>query len=213
MAVRLTRAEQVERNHELVIDAARRVFLAKGYSGATLEAIAEEAGFSKGVVYSQFDSKADLFLTLLDRRVIERAAENERVVSGATGIDGIRAIVTAAERDVQAEPAWVRVLIEFRSVALRDPAVNRRYAESHGRAVARLGELLQQLLDRGNLTAVVPPKTIAEMIFAVGTGVTLERSANPDALPQDALMLMLNGAFGLTPTDADFGPILRTLGE
>src|SRR4029079_19440055 len=60
---RLNRAEQVERNRGLVVEAARRVFLEHGYAGATLETIADAAGFSKGVVYSQFESKADLFLT------------------------------------------------------------------------------------------------------------------------------------------------------
>ena len=48
---RLKREDQVKRNRELVVEAARRVFLAEGYAGATLEQIAEEAGFSKGVVY------------------------------------------------------------------------------------------------------------------------------------------------------------------
>ena len=76
---RLTRAEQSERNRGLVPAAARRVFLACGYQGATLEQIAEEAGFSKGVMYSQFDSKADLFLALLEARISERAAENARM--------------------------------------------------------------------------------------------------------------------------------------
>ena len=42
---RLTRAEQAERNRGLVLAAARRVFLARGYHGATLEQIADEAGF------------------------------------------------------------------------------------------------------------------------------------------------------------------------
>ena len=69
---RLTRAEQSERNRGLVLAAARRVFLARGYHGATLEQIADEAGFSKGVVYSQFESKADLFLGLLEARISEQ---------------------------------------------------------------------------------------------------------------------------------------------
>ena len=73
---RLTRVEQSERNRGLVLVAARRVFLARGYHRATLEQIADEAGFSKGVVYSQFESKADLFLALLEARIAERAAEN-----------------------------------------------------------------------------------------------------------------------------------------
>ena len=47
---RLTRAEQNERNRALVLEAARRVFLARGYHAATVEEIADEAGFSRGVV-------------------------------------------------------------------------------------------------------------------------------------------------------------------
>ena len=79
------REAQVERNRVLLLAAARRVFLARGYHGSTLDAIASEAGFSKGVVYSQFESKSDLFLALLDERIAERAAENERVVREAGG--------------------------------------------------------------------------------------------------------------------------------
>ena len=64
----MSRPEQAERNRALVLAAARRAFLARGYHGATLEQIADDAGFSKGVVYSHFDSKADLFLALLEAR-------------------------------------------------------------------------------------------------------------------------------------------------
>ena len=76
MSTRLSRAEQNDRNRALLFAAARRVFLARGYHAATLEQIADEAGFSKGVVYSRFASKADLFLALLEDRIAERAAQN-----------------------------------------------------------------------------------------------------------------------------------------
>jgi AcrR family transcriptional regulator len=76
MSPRLTRAEQNDRNRALLLAAALRVFLARGYHAATLEQIADEAGFSKGVVYSRFDSKADMFLALLTDRIAERAAQN-----------------------------------------------------------------------------------------------------------------------------------------
>lgn len=66
--------------------------LARGYHGATLEQIADEAGFSKGVVYSQFDSKADLFLTLLRARIEERSADNARVASSRPG-GGVAALL------------------------------------------------------------------------------------------------------------------------
>lgn len=76
MSPRLSRAEQNDRNRALLLAAALRVFLARGYHAATLEQIADEAGFSKGVVYSRFDSKADMFLALLTDRIAERAVQN-----------------------------------------------------------------------------------------------------------------------------------------
>ena len=81
----MSRDEQVERNRRLVLEAARRVFLARGYASASLDAIAEEAGFSKGVVYSQFDSKADMFLALLEARISERAEQNEQLAEQLGG--------------------------------------------------------------------------------------------------------------------------------
>ena len=93
MAKRLNRVEQGERNRALVLAAARRVFLERGYSGATLEAIAEDAGFSKGVVYSQFAGKPDLFLALLDARIAERAEHNASAILQRAGSGIPRAIV------------------------------------------------------------------------------------------------------------------------
>src|ERR1700753_3325556 len=98
MAVRLRRAEQVERNRAAVLEAARHVFIERGYAGASLEAIADEAGFSKGVVYSQFGSKPDLFMALLERRIEERAAQNERIIARFVGADALRELVRAANR-------------------------------------------------------------------------------------------------------------------
>ena len=99
MPKRITRADQTGRNRDQVLAAARRVFLAKGYERATLEAIAREAGFSKGVVYSQFESKADLFLALLERRIDQRATQNEAIAKRHTGEETVAAIARAARED------------------------------------------------------------------------------------------------------------------
>src|ERR1700753_332212 len=95
MPTRMRRVEQVERNRERVLAAAQRVFIDRGYAGATLEAIADEAGFSKGVVYSQFGSKPDLFFALLE----QRAAHHRQAVAGQTGLDAFQALVRAGDED------------------------------------------------------------------------------------------------------------------
>ena len=199
MAVRLRRAEQVERNRTVVLDAARRVFLDRGYGGATVDAIAEEAGFSKGVVYSQFGSKADMFMALLEQRITERGAQNERIAAGKSAAEAARALLLAADRDVISDQGWAQLLVEFRAHAARDPVLNRRYADAHRRTVGQLAALLTGLYDRAGISPAVPPQSMAEFVLAMGTGVTLERAANPAALPEDhTIAMMLRALDGVT---------------
>ncbi len=198
MATRLRRAEQVERNRELLLTAAREVFLERGYAGASLEAVAEHAGFSKGVVYSQFGSKVDLFMVLLRARIDERAAHNERVTAGLSGAEGIRVLMRDAARDQLTDAGWARLLVEFRSLAMRDPTVNRRYAEAHERTVTRLTSVLAGLHERAGRSPAVSPRTMAQLILALGAGLTLERAADATALPEDEMIALLPGVLGLS---------------
>ncbi len=199
MRVQVPRAEQVERNRRRVLDAARQVFLAKGYDGATLDAIAETAGFSKGVVYSQFANKADLFFALLEARIDERAEQNERVVGRKRGAEAVEALLRTAERDARDEAGWARVLLEFRTRAMRDAALNDRYAKVHRRAVDRLAELLERVHADGAAAPTASPRAMALFIFALGSGLTLERGADARALPIDELVAMTVRALGSAP--------------
>jgi AcrR family transcriptional regulator len=202
-ARRLRRDAQVERNRGLLLAAARRVFLARGFHGASLDAIAEEAGFSKGVVYSQFDSKADLFLTLLEERIAERAAENERIASGAGDAAAtIAAIVALGERRARSEAAWNLLLIEFRAQAARDPALNERYAKLHARTAERIGALISRVLADAGVQPAWPPSLLASFLLAVAIGTRLENFAAPGSLPHDALAHLLTRALGVNPEDS-----------
>jgi len=173
------------------------VFLARGYGKATVEAIAEDAGFSTGVVYSQFGSKADLFLALLERRIDERAERNDAVTAPLAGRDGVQALVLTARRDSAAEEDWLLLLLEFRLVAARDPDLNARYAALHDRTVERLASTLAGLHERAGILPAVPVATMARFVLAIGVGVTLERTADADVLVDDELLSMMTNAFGL----------------
>lgn len=179
-APRLRRGQQVERNRERLLAAARRVFVERGFHAATLEAIAEAAGFSKGVVYSQFDSKADLFLVLLERRIEERAAENARAGS-------IAELLATARRATAAEPEWNLLLLEFRVHAARAPEINARYAELHARTAQRLASALREAAGSEPRPPAVPPEETASFVLALAAGVTLEDLVVPRAKGRDEL--------------------------
>ena len=194
MATRLTRAEQGERNRGLVLAAARRVFLERGYAGATLEAIAEEAGFSKGVVYSQFAGKPDLFLALLQARIAERAEQNTRISAGLAGLDGLRALLEVNARLSEEGGDWSRLLIEFRIIAARDPALNARYAALHTQTIDHFTDTIASILGRAGLTSAYPPRAFAELIIAIDAGRVLERAAGTSELSPERLVDLLGRA-------------------
>jgi AcrR family transcriptional regulator len=205
VATRLTRAEQGERNRGLVLAAARRVFLERGYAGATLEAIAEEAGFTKGVVYSQFAGKADLFLALLEERIAERAEQNTRVSAGLAGLEGLRALLEANVRLSEEGGDWSRLLIEFRVIAARDPVLNARYAALHAQTLDHFTDAIASILARAGLTSAYPPRALAELIVAIDAGRVLERAAGKSELQLEHFVDLLGRA--LVPSGSTKTPL------
>ena len=189
MASRLTRVEQSRRNRELVLAAARRMFLTRGYHGASLEQIADAAGFSKGVVYSQFESKADLFLALLEQRIDERAGDNTRLVEelaasdGLTVDQGLTALAEHVTRRDRADPEWGLLVIEFRVHAARNPDLNRRYGEVHERTVAGVARVVARIYDRAGEALPLPALELARLLLTVGAGARLEQATNSEVLP------------------------------
>jgi AcrR family transcriptional regulator len=177
---RLNRAEQNERNRALVLAAARQVFLARGYHAATLDEIADEAGFSRGVVQSRFGNKADLFLALLEERITERAAENKRLAEGRSGAAGTHVLREHAVRRNRAELDWGLLLIEFRVHAARDPDLSRRYAALHARTRQALAEVITELYRRAGQPPPFPPAEMAQMILAIEAGIRLEQAGEPE---------------------------------
>ncbi|MBV9803281.1 MAG: helix-turn-helix transcriptional regulator [Solirubrobacterales bacterium] len=189
MSPRLTRPERSQRNRALVLAAARRAFLARGYHGASLEQIADEAGFSKGVVYSQFENKADLFLALLEQRIEERAADNARfvealVADGGCGVDrGLRALAEHVTRRERADAEWGLLVIEFRVHAARDPELNRRYAGLHERTLAGVARVVATIYEQAGDPPPLSPADLARLLLTVSSGARLEHATNAEVLP------------------------------
>jgi AcrR family transcriptional regulator len=182
MRKRMSRAEQTGRNRALVLAAARRVFLARGYHAASVDQIADEAGFSKGVVYSQFDGKADMFLALLEDRITERAAQNAHLAAEVAGTGDFTRLLDGAMRAEQAAPGWRLLVTEFRVLAARDPELNKRYAAVHARTVDGVASLLAAIAEGAAGPLPLPPRPLAELLLGLEAGLALEQVANPDAL-------------------------------
>jgi AcrR family transcriptional regulator len=70
---RLTREQSQAQTRAILMAVGRKHFLRHGLGGAVAEKIAEDAGYSRGALYSNFDGKEDLFLAVIreeqDRRM------------------------------------------------------------------------------------------------------------------------------------------------
>jgi AcrR family transcriptional regulator len=197
--MRLTRAEAKARTRNEVLDAAEAVFRRRGYHGASLDKVAAEAGFTKGAVYSTFESKADLFLALLGRRVARRQAEIDAALAEADTAEQFVAesiqrfaVSVAAERDF-----WA-ALIEFMTVVGRDRDLRIRFAEHHDATREAVAASIARWAGRDETRLAIEPRRLATSVMALNNGLTLEGLLSPDEvdvqLYVDAQLAMLRGS-------------------
>src|SRR6188472_3717601 len=122
---RETRAEKQARTRAELLDTAAKVFARRGYRGASVEEIAEEAGYSHGAVYSNFEGKADLFLAVFEDYMAERARElaatQVDVAEGAPLEVRARALADQWMDRLERDRESVVLHMEFIAHAGRDP--------------------------------------------------------------------------------------------
>jgi AcrR family transcriptional regulator len=191
MAKRLTRAERSALTRAELMDSARRLFLRRGFHAASLELVAEEAGFTIGAVYSRFGSKADLFLAILDERIDQIVAEVARVASTDQPIPAHAELLAGRRMALlEREREWFPLVLEFWSHAARDERLQREFGARHERLVAAYAGLIEADYARLGLPLPLAPEVLARAVVAMGNGVALERLADPDRVPDGLLSTM-----------------------
>lgn len=200
---RKTQAERREDTREQVLAAAARIFARNGFHGTSLDAIAEEAGFSRGAVYYNFADKEELFLELLDHRCAERA-QDLRAVFGESDDDVAatsRQAQLAAQHALDAmtgDPEWRALYLEFLAHAARDPAFRRRFARRTDEMRGALEEIVVERARPFADSLGMEPEQLAVVIDALGVGLwghhMLHGSrAVPPDLFSKALALLVEG--------------------
>jgi AcrR family transcriptional regulator len=165
---RLTPERRRERTRQTLLDAAAELFAQKGFVAASLDEIAEAAGFSRGAIHHHFDSKEDLFLAVIDRHYEQLlAAYGDRLAGGGAVVldPGGNA---ARWRELHAEGDDVLLMLEARTYALRNPQLRERLAEVERRAVAATAEALASHGD--GVRWRVPVDDVALLLHATSRG-------------------------------------------
>lgn len=194
MRIRLRRAEQTAETRRRLLEAAQRVFVARGFFDASLDQVAEEAGLTKGAVYSRFESKGDLFLALYEERVAARFEELQLVPDRAATPEAAAAMQMRRWLELmRADPAWALLVTEFRVYAARRPELNARYAALHGRLRDAVAAALAERFAEAGLESPIPLADVARVALAVGAGATLARCAEGAAFDDTVIERMVGG--------------------
>jgi AcrR family transcriptional regulator len=197
---RISRQERKARTRSDLIAAARTVFMKRGFHGASLDEIAETAGYTKGAVYSNFTGKDDLYLALLDAHYEARvAAYADMLLDEATFEEATRAVGRfMVDSDVR-DPDWLPTLAEFVAHAARDESLRRAYVRVRERFLAAIADVIEALCERHGLTLLVPPLEAARASSLLARGYSAERRLDPDAVSPE-MFVELHAGFmrGLT---------------
>src|SRR3954469_18602041 len=123
MRTKAARAEGRDTRREL-LDAALTVFAERGYRDASVDEVAERAGYSKGALYWHFGSKEELFWALLEERVERPWREGSALLEPAPAD---RDMAPEASRRfvemLRGERELLAIEHEYWSLAVRDPTV------------------------------------------------------------------------------------------
>lgn len=149
---------------EALLDAAYASFCEHGYAGASLDAIAGRAGFTKGALYAHFSGKDAVFVAVSRRQVAELAAELRALVGTPDAAARLGDWLAAAMRERR---DWFLANAEFSVACARNPEMARldggEYAEF-----------------AGNLSDVVGDPDAGQVLLALVNGLIIHAAVRPD---------------------------------
>lgn len=182
---RSRREERKQETRAELIEAAATVFARRGFHGASLDQIAQEAGYSTGALYWHFKGKDDLFLAVYEAQTAARVRDVEKFREHTEGDlpQQARAYADQFMARLHDDPEFLVLTLEFLVHAWRNPPL--REAFSHRVAWGRLlaARMLQEETERTGYELPMPAEDLATVLRELGVGLGLAKLADPEAIP------------------------------
>lgn len=188
---RLTREESRAQTRERLLDAARHVFAQGGFGGASVDAVAAEAGYTKGAFYSNFPTKEAIFLELLARHMAREAEELSRLVGGDASLEDVLAGIDAWLDAMNKDADWALLAMELQLHARRSPAFAAEYDALHRGHRARLGALVEALFAKARKSLPAPAEELAGGFMALAHGLVLEGAGSSEGTSRAGALIKL----------------------
>lgn len=187
--VRPTRDETRTR----IFEATARVIEEVGVSGATIDQIVNEAGFTRGAFYSNFDNKDDLLVSMLQDHLAQTKVRNAHRLQENSDA---ASLVASLQRDddYEGDPLHRSPVLQIElilHVARRDelrPLLADRLAEMR----TLVGEIANAALKAAGVETSVTTEELGFMLVALEDGLRLHHLLDPSSTPDDSFTTVLS---------------------
>ncbi|MFB6262172.1 MAG: TetR/AcrR family transcriptional regulator [Bradymonadaceae bacterium] len=194
----MTEHRSPDERADQILTAARDLFLEKGYFEARMDEIARASDLSKGGIYFHFDTKKEIFRSLVEQEYDRAMTFIEEILSSEEEIESMIADIGRhfAERFATTDSARFMAIIG--EMALRDEEIREMLLELQENYIQRLAELLQRGMDEGQLRQMDPRSAailLKSIIDGIRAGFGIGFQPDIDRLVGTTMQILGDGMF------------------
>jgi AcrR family transcriptional regulator len=174
---------------EKLFEAAARVFEEQGIGGASIEAIAAAAGFTRGAFYSNFKSKDELIIAMIEDHVDQSIRRNLDLLAQHENLEDFIEALRTMDRSRQ-DPLARSPLLHMEMILFVARAEKRR-PELAKRLRARrklVADIVETTLKSSGKNGAFNPAWTAAITLALEDGFRLHRLIDPETTPADSFL-------------------------
>ncbi|HSY03696.1 MAG TPA: TetR/AcrR family transcriptional regulator [Acidobacteriaceae bacterium] len=194
---RLTREQSRAVTRATLIAVGRTHFLRYGLGGAVAEKIAEDAGYSRGALYSNFDGKEELFLAVIQEEQARHLNVFRSILTEESSARGRLKKMRDTIADLLTDPDWIVLRAEFEAEALRNERIRQSFVDALRQQVRDGGELFRSLLRSSEITSSLKPEDFSMVMLNLAHGLAVTQKILGPELPQKNTRMLIQSLFDL----------------
>ena len=185
----LSRKEKQAKTRSSLMKSAAKLFCRHGMERASIDDVAEDAGYTKGAFYANFKNKEELFLAMLDEHFERWIEEAERAFADAEESPPDQARHAAAEfaNWIHADREGARLFQEFYVYALRDEGFRQELVTRFATLRNRYERVYRRRAEELGLELDVSMERIVRMVIAMADGWMLWQLLEPEGVDDELL--------------------------
>ena len=180
MAEKWTPERRRELTRNALVSSAGELFAERGFHAASLDEIAERAGFTRGAIYSNFENKEELFFAVLERHVNTSLEAFARLIDQHGGPGTVDTSALAKTwRESADDEQWAALSLEFSLYALRNPEVRERRVAQEHKLRDVMVQFVTDMTEGSGISFKIPIEDLIALMDGASFGLTLRALLDP----------------------------------